>query len=174
MRYSTFPLTPAVRPKSAPCCREVRKEPANISTFTMSMPVVAGALPPKNPETPRPAAAREKFTLVPQAGQRVALMPTRLPQAGHILGRGASLLPNIPRSPLFILSTRNRHSLGSAILLLATRKPRSYNTGVAAISLDWSGWERDFLVSRVAAGGLTLQCLSRQRGFTFMDKFEEF
>src|SRR5271168_1112699 len=154
MRYNTSPLTPAVRPKPAPCCTEETKETANISTFMINMTVVAGALPPNNPETPRPAAAREKFTLVPQAGQRVALMPTRLPQAGHIFGRGASLLPNRPRTAAFILSTRNCHSSGRAILLLAARKPHSYNTGVAAISLGQPSRSSFSILQRAADSSL--------------------
>jgi hypothetical protein len=93
--------------------------------------VVAGARPPKIPETPRPAAANEKFKLVPQFWQRVALMPTRLPHAGHILGRGASLLPpKNPRREFLKDSMLACHSIGSAILLLATCNLRSYNTQV--------------------------------------------
>jgi hypothetical protein len=56
--------------------------------FAINNAVVTGARPPKNPEKRRFMAAIEKVRLVPHWWQRVVLMPTKVPHAGQILGRG--------------------------------------------------------------------------------------
>jgi hypothetical protein len=69
------------------------------------MAVVTGACPPKNSERPLLQAAKPNRKFVPHSWQRVALIPTSAPQAGHNWGR-FSPPPNIPPNILFKRSMR--------------------------------------------------------------------
>lgn len=74
-------------------------------------------------------AAIENVRLVPHWWQRFAVEPTRVPQAGHKLGRRCfSREPNAEENLLRSLSIFKRQRSGSGNGFLAASSPRSYNT----------------------------------------------
>ncbi len=74
-------------------------------------------------------AAMENVRLVPHSWQRVAVEPTRVPQAGHKLGRRCfSCEWNVEEKLSRNLSIFKRQRSGSGNGFLAATLPRSYNT----------------------------------------------
>src|SRR5258708_13602414 len=86
------------KPPDSPAFIVATRLKPNMTTLTISSPVVAGARPPKNPERPLLSAASEKRRFVPHSWHRVALIPTSAPHAGQIFGRGCPF-PPIPKKP---------------------------------------------------------------------------
>jgi hypothetical protein len=76
---------------------------------TSSAEVTGVSLSPNTPDSFLLNATSENRKLVPHSWQRVALIPTKAPQAGQIFGRGCCSPPNNPRRALFHFSTRICH-----------------------------------------------------------------
>ena len=94
-----------LNPPNFPACIVPIISAANTITLIISSAVVTGACPPKNSLSPLLHAARPNRKFVPHTWQRVALIPTNDPHAGHSCGL-RSPRPNIPPNILFKRSTR--------------------------------------------------------------------
>src|SRR5260370_19386742 len=105
-----------VEPPPLPMAAYASQLTPSITKFAISSAEVTGAsCSPKSPESFLLRAARENRRLAPHSWQRVVLIPTSAPHAGHIFGpRCCSPPPKKPRITVFHFSTRHCHRYGSA------------------------------------------------------------